>query len=347
MTQNKATTKGSIKVVDILAPAGKLGVVVDNSPTGGPTYISSISDNSPLLSLIYLGDIIVAVDDEDVQQLTADDISKILLSKSANALRKISLVREIGDEDELPDSDILMKETGDDADVTHQEDDSQEKFAQTFTLTKAQISADEKRYKEVEQWLSYQLPGLKKDDASTYCQALIDDGFDSSIMLEELIEEDLYFLKTAHRRVLSRKLFGPTNANTPALLSASDQQSSAVKKVYKDEALGMAARLGIERKLKEEKRLSEVERKINEARKRVEAETRVKAEEEDRLRKFSSEKDEMDQKINEAKQLIEYEARVKADEEAQLRIFEEEKRKLQQQLEAEAVARGRARQKKT
>jgi len=176
-------------------------------------------------------------------------------------------------------------------------------------LTKAQILADEKRCKEVEQWLLSSLPDLKNVDAANYCKCLIDDGFDSLDMLEELIEDDLYFMKTAHRRVMSRKLSWLTNAKTQALPSASDHQSLAVKKVYKvDEALGLAARLGIERKLSEAKRLAtekaEVERKMSGARKRIEAETRAKAEEEARLRKFAAEKAEAERKIQEVKELL-------------------------------------------
>lgn len=60
---------------------------------------------------------------------------------------------------------------------------------------------------KVEQWLLSQLPHLRKDDALEYATQLHDLGFDSVAFIEdELIEEDLTFMKTAHRRVVMRQL---------------------------------------------------------------------------------------------------------------------------------------------
>lgn len=60
---------------------------------------------------------------------------------------------------------------------------------------------------QVEQWLLSQLPHLRKDDALEYATQLHDLGFDSVAFIEEeLIEEDLSFMKTAHRRVFMRRL---------------------------------------------------------------------------------------------------------------------------------------------
>jgi len=60
---------------------------------------------------------------------------------------------------------------------------------------------------QVAQWLLSQLPHMHKDDASEYSTQLYDLGFDSIAFIEEeLIEEDLSFMKTAHRRVLMRQL---------------------------------------------------------------------------------------------------------------------------------------------
>ena len=60
---------------------------------------------------------------------------------------------------------------------------------------------------QVLQWLHSQLPHMSKDDASDYATHLDDLGFDSVAFIEEeLIEDDLSFMKTAHRRVLMRRL---------------------------------------------------------------------------------------------------------------------------------------------
>jgi hypothetical protein len=60
---------------------------------------------------------------------------------------------------------------------------------------------------EVEQWILSQLPHMNKDDASKYAHQLYELGFDSVAFIEEdLLEEDLPFMKKAHRRVLMRQL---------------------------------------------------------------------------------------------------------------------------------------------
>mmetsp|Transcript_17597 Transcript_17597/g.28797 ORF Transcript_17597/g.28797 Transcript_17597/m.28797 type:complete len:180 (-) Transcript_17597:1303-1842(-) len=60
---------------------------------------------------------------------------------------------------------------------------------------------------QVVQWLLSQLPHMCKEDASEYAAKLHDLGFDSVAFIEEeLIEDDLSFMKTAHRRVLMRQL---------------------------------------------------------------------------------------------------------------------------------------------
>ena len=59
----------------------------------------------------------------------------------------------------------------------------------------------------VVRWLQVQLPHLHEDEASRYATSLIDLGFDSIAFIEEeLLEEDLSFMKIAHRRVLLRQL---------------------------------------------------------------------------------------------------------------------------------------------
>jgi hypothetical protein len=59
----------------------------------------------------------------------------------------------------------------------------------------------------VQEWLQTMLPNLYPDDLETYSQHLIDEGFDSRQILEdELLEEDLSFIKTAHRRAILRSM---------------------------------------------------------------------------------------------------------------------------------------------
>jgi hypothetical protein len=65
----------------------------------------------------------------------------------------------------------------------------------------------ERTQNEVLSWITLQLPHLQKEDAVDYCECLIKDGFDSVAFIEEeLIADDLDFMKKAHRRVILRNL---------------------------------------------------------------------------------------------------------------------------------------------
>ena len=60
---------------------------------------------------------------------------------------------------------------------------------------------------EVSKWLLQYLPHLSEEDLSKYSKHLVDDGFDTVKLIEqELIADDLLFMKKAHRRVIERQL---------------------------------------------------------------------------------------------------------------------------------------------
>lgn len=65
---------------------------------------------------------------------------------------------------------------------------------------------NEKSYEEVERWLLTHLPRLQKEDVVRYCGCLIEDGFDSMDMLGDVREEDLHFMKKAHKRNLIQRM---------------------------------------------------------------------------------------------------------------------------------------------
>ncbi|KAL7475569.1 hypothetical protein ACHAW6_001483 [Cyclotella cf. meneghiniana] len=64
---------------------------------------------------------------------------------------------------------------------------------------------------DVFNWLTSHLPYLQREDALRYCECLVNDGFDS---VEELVEDDLDFMKRAHRRVIIRHLENRRNETT-------------------------------------------------------------------------------------------------------------------------------------
>lgn len=227
------------EVKQIVAPPGKLGVVVNTAQNEGPAYVSSIGDDSPLFGRILLGDLIIAVDDLDVQTLVADEVSKILLTKSTNARRTISVLRKI--------ENIKERQVDLGGQLAALE------FNPVSSNAKMLARADANRFDDVERWMLAILPHLQQDDVVYYCKCLISDGFDSLDMLEELIVDDLYFMKKAHQRVMSRHL----SKRQEELLTVMDEESTRTKKVYTvDEALGVAARKGIEATVAAEKRLA-------------------------------------------------------------------------------------------
>jgi len=86
-------TKISETKIDIVAPAGKLGVVLDSRPEVGPAWVSEIKDYCPIRCKIHLGDKIVAVDDDDVRDMLAAEVSTALAKTDQNPERKITVVR--------------------------------------------------------------------------------------------------------------------------------------------------------------------------------------------------------------------------------------------------------------
>lgn len=80
------------ELLDIFAPAGKLGVVIDTPDDGAPV-VHAIKDSSVIADKLQVGDKLVAVDDEDVRTMTAIKVSKLISRKSGNPSRKLSIIR--------------------------------------------------------------------------------------------------------------------------------------------------------------------------------------------------------------------------------------------------------------
>ena len=83
--------------LEVWAPPGKLGVVID-TPNDGAPVVHAIKDSSPIADKLQVGDKLVAVDDENVETMTAIKVSKLISRKSANSTRKLSIVRTVVDE---------------------------------------------------------------------------------------------------------------------------------------------------------------------------------------------------------------------------------------------------------
>jgi hypothetical protein len=80
-------------LLDVYAPAGKLGVIIDTPGDGAP-MIHFIKDSSPMVDKVRVGDLLVAVDDDDVRAMTAVKVSKLISTKSNNPSRKFTIIRQ-------------------------------------------------------------------------------------------------------------------------------------------------------------------------------------------------------------------------------------------------------------
>jgi C-terminal processing protease CtpA/Prc len=59
----------------------------------GPPVVHAVKDSSVIADLIQVGDKLVAVDDENVTNMTAIKVSKLISKKSANPSRKLTVIR--------------------------------------------------------------------------------------------------------------------------------------------------------------------------------------------------------------------------------------------------------------
>jgi hypothetical protein len=99
----------------IYAPAGKLGLVVDNPDDGAPV-IHAIKEDSVLADQVRVGDRLVGVDEVDVRSLSPVKVSKLISKRSTNPLRKLTLTRAKPD----VDGDTTSSGDGEGSKVTSQ-----------------------------------------------------------------------------------------------------------------------------------------------------------------------------------------------------------------------------------
>ena len=77
---------------DVVAPAGKLGMVID-TPNGGMPVVHAIKDTSVLADRVQVGDRLLSVDGEDCTALTAMQVSKLISLKSEKPARVLVFAR--------------------------------------------------------------------------------------------------------------------------------------------------------------------------------------------------------------------------------------------------------------
>jgi C-terminal processing protease CtpA/Prc len=68
--------------VTVLAPPGKLGIILANKADSKGTVVSGVRTSSALVDKVSPGDRIVAIDGEDVSLMTVSEITSIMARKS-------------------------------------------------------------------------------------------------------------------------------------------------------------------------------------------------------------------------------------------------------------------------
>ena len=77
---------------DVVAPAGKLGMVID-TPNGGLPVVHAIKDTSVLADSVKVGDRLLSVDGEDCTAMSAMQVSKLISLKSEKPARVLVFAR--------------------------------------------------------------------------------------------------------------------------------------------------------------------------------------------------------------------------------------------------------------
>lgn len=77
---------------DVVAPAGKLGMVID-TPNGGVPVVHAIKETSVLADQVRVGDRLMSVDGEDTTGMTAMQVSKLISLKSEKPARVLVFAR--------------------------------------------------------------------------------------------------------------------------------------------------------------------------------------------------------------------------------------------------------------
>ncbi|KAL7523698.1 hypothetical protein ACHAXR_000291 [Thalassiosira sp. AJA248-18] len=67
-------------------------MIVDGD--GGSVYVRGLDPLSPVRDQIQVKDIIIAIDDEDTQQMSPVEVGNLMRRKKMNVERKISILRE-------------------------------------------------------------------------------------------------------------------------------------------------------------------------------------------------------------------------------------------------------------
>lgn len=87
------------KLIEVIAPAGLLGVVIDSSRLG-PPVIHAIKSSSVLTGKLMVGDRIVYFDNIDTTELSSMQLTKLIGCKSEYDSRHFGVIRRVFNDDD-------------------------------------------------------------------------------------------------------------------------------------------------------------------------------------------------------------------------------------------------------
>lgn len=82
-------------LINVTAPAGKLGMVID-TPSSGVPVVHAIKETSVLASQVKVGDRLISVDGEDCTMMSAMQVSKLISERANNPSRFFVFSRSRG-----------------------------------------------------------------------------------------------------------------------------------------------------------------------------------------------------------------------------------------------------------
>jgi hypothetical protein len=82
-------------------------VCPDTPNQNEPPVVHDIKESSAIFGILQIGDRLIAIDDEDVTQMTATQVSKVISKKAANPVRLLRVIRTKNDDDDEDSIEIV------------------------------------------------------------------------------------------------------------------------------------------------------------------------------------------------------------------------------------------------
>merc|ERR1719296_137984 len=89
---HKSLKSNKTQTLEVFVPKGKLGIQLKKNDDGRTIIIGDVDRSSILLDQVFVGDILLSVNDENVTNMDLLDVSRLIMAKSKE-IRKLNLLR--------------------------------------------------------------------------------------------------------------------------------------------------------------------------------------------------------------------------------------------------------------